>query len=303
MSKKIQLSIPTPCHENWDNMTPVQQGKFCDSCQKQVIDFSNMSDREIATFFKKPSTGSVCGRFMQDQLDKSIEIPKKRIPWVKYFFQISLPVFLASLKTSAQSNEIMGKPKAGVCSREIKGQTSLLNAIQKNILSDTIPIPKENGFIKQYESVFIGTVGMISVDKQRINKAMIKGRIIDENGNGIANATVMIKETKFGIAADENGFFSIKLKSGLRNLIVSSAGFETKEIDVKLGEFKNLIVQLDAVQMLGEVVVASDVYRKRMGGLISCVRITKTRALLTSLFHADSAKNILIQYDQVVQSI
>ena len=96
MSKKLQLSIPTPCHEDWDDMTPVQQarpddpfgrGKFCGSCQKQVVDFSNMSDRQVAEFFKKPSTGSVCGRFMTDQLDRSIEIPKKRIPWLKYFFQ------------------------------------------------------------------------------------------------------------------------------------------------------------------------------------------------------------------------
>jgi len=83
MRKKLQLSIPTPCHEKWDNMTPVQQGKFCGSCQKSVVDFSNMSDRQVAEFFKKPSAGSVCGRFMQDQLDRSIEIPKKRIPWVK----------------------------------------------------------------------------------------------------------------------------------------------------------------------------------------------------------------------------
>jgi hypothetical protein len=102
MSKHIQLSIADPCHENWDNMTPVAQGKFCGSCQKQVIDFSNMSDREVAQFFKKPSAGSICGRFMQDQLDRSIEIPKKRIPWVKYFFQFALPAFLISMKATAQ---------------------------------------------------------------------------------------------------------------------------------------------------------------------------------------------------------
>ena len=105
MSKKLNLTIPEPCHENWYTMTLVQQGKFCGSCQKQVVDFSTMSDRQLAEFFKKPSTGSVCGRFMTDQLDRSIEIPKKRIPWVKYFFQFAIPAFLVSIKVSAQKGQ------------------------------------------------------------------------------------------------------------------------------------------------------------------------------------------------------
>src|SRR5215211_7593598 len=102
MGKHLQLSVPTPCHENWDKMNPVEKGRFCDSCQKKVIDFSHMSDREVATFFKKPSTGSVCGRFMPDQLDRAFEIPRKRIPWLKYFFQITVPLFLANFKSKAQ---------------------------------------------------------------------------------------------------------------------------------------------------------------------------------------------------------
>src|SRR5258705_9337478 len=103
MGKKIQLSIADPCHENWDQMTPAEKGRFCDSCQKQVIDFTNMSDSQLAAFFKKPSSGSTCGRFFHDQLDRAMDIPKKRIPWVKYFFQFALPAFLLSTKATAQS--------------------------------------------------------------------------------------------------------------------------------------------------------------------------------------------------------
>jgi len=82
--KKIHLSIPRPCHENWDAMTPSDKGRFCASCQKTVIDFTNMSDRQLAAFFKKPPS-SVCGRVYDDQLNRGIEIPRKRIPWIKYF--------------------------------------------------------------------------------------------------------------------------------------------------------------------------------------------------------------------------
>ena len=95
--KKFELTIPKPCHENWDAMTPDDKGRFCGSCQKSVVDFSGMSDRQIAQFFKKP-IGSVCGRFHNDQLNREIEIPRKRIPWLRYFFTIALPAFLASCK-------------------------------------------------------------------------------------------------------------------------------------------------------------------------------------------------------------
>jgi len=112
MSKKLQLQIPNPCHENWAEMTSIERGRFCNSCQKKVVDFTNMSDREIAIFFKKPSTGSVCGRFMQDQLGRDIEIPRKRIPWVKYFFQLALPAFLASCGVRTQGKiKVAGETK------------------------------------------------------------------------------------------------------------------------------------------------------------------------------------------------
>ena len=74
MANKIQLVIPEPCHENWKEMTPVDKGRYCLACQKSVIDFTKMSDREIAQFFKKPSTGSVCGRFLDDLLVRTLHM-------------------------------------------------------------------------------------------------------------------------------------------------------------------------------------------------------------------------------------
>jgi hypothetical protein len=53
MSKTIQLHIPTPCSENWNDMTSNEQGRFCQNCQKTVIDFSSKTDKEIFDFFAK----------------------------------------------------------------------------------------------------------------------------------------------------------------------------------------------------------------------------------------------------------
>ena len=46
MRKSIQLHIPEPCHEDWTTMEPVEVGKYCAACQKQVVDFTGMSDLE-----------------------------------------------------------------------------------------------------------------------------------------------------------------------------------------------------------------------------------------------------------------
>jgi len=68
--KKISLMIPTPCHEDWDKMTPEEKGRCCASCQKTVLDLTKMGDRELAEFFKKP-VGSLCGVYFVQLIDKA----------------------------------------------------------------------------------------------------------------------------------------------------------------------------------------------------------------------------------------
>lgn len=110
LMKKINLSIPRPCHQSWDRMTEVEKGKFCTSCQKTVIDFTSMSDRQLAEFFKKPEAAT-CGRFHSDQLNRDIEIPRKGIPWIKYIFQITWPAFVFFLKSCGVKTDMRGKIK------------------------------------------------------------------------------------------------------------------------------------------------------------------------------------------------
>lgn len=68
------ISIPNPCHESWDAMTPANKGRFCQSCQKTVTDFSCMSDKEIISYLNNRQ-GEVCGRFNTTQLNKEICVP------------------------------------------------------------------------------------------------------------------------------------------------------------------------------------------------------------------------------------
>lgn len=65
----LQLSIPDPCHEDWNQMTPQENGRYCTQCSKVLTDFTQMSDQEIIQFFEN-NTENVCGRLTKTQTQK-----------------------------------------------------------------------------------------------------------------------------------------------------------------------------------------------------------------------------------------
>lgn len=303
MAKKFQLWIPEPCHENWENMLPSEQGRFCKACSKQVIDFSRMTDREIAQFFKKTSTGSLCGRFMDKQLNRDLEIPKKRIPWVRYFFQFALPAFLASGKLMAQGRinvkgetvlvlpekkkaqpgglrpgamtpHQQGTPSIIILEREgakdtgILKQLSQTDSLLQNKLMNASPASPTN--------LLEGRLGEIFVVNEI--ESTIKGVVINGEGKPVPLASISIKNTSHGVIADEKGKFNIKPAKNKNKLVllISSVGFLTKEIavDRNLEKGKDLVVQLDTNPVLKEVVVTAGYLTRRRGtsGLVWVIR-------------------------------
>jgi hypothetical protein len=285
MSKKIQLQIPTPCHENWDKMTAAEKGRFCDSCKKTVIDFSNMSDREIAFFFKKPSTHSICGRFMEDQLNRGIQIPKKRIPWLKYFFQFALPAFLISMKTSAQKP--VKKIITEMCAPTMGDTIVKWMPNEKNNIS--LPLLQSSQDNRK-EIIMDKLPGSVTISTQTI-----KGKIIDEEGNPVPFATVVIKGTKNGVATDKDGIFSMEVepKSAGVTIVATSVGFTAKEFQIQKEDFQSNAIILVTLQPLlqGEVVVVVGMIQR------------KTQAIpLISEFRKDTASKNFKIYPNPIQS-
>lgn len=76
MANKIQITIPRPCHENWQDMSADDKGRFCASCQKKVYDFTAATDREIVTVLNREK--DACGRFTVQQLNRDLAIPKEK---------------------------------------------------------------------------------------------------------------------------------------------------------------------------------------------------------------------------------
>lgn len=105
-TERFKISIPQPCTEDWNTMTPTEKGKFCSSCQKEVFDFTDKLDSEIAKIMSKNKHG-LCGRFRASQLQqvytyKVIEPDKKN--QLKYAAALALSVFTMK-NVHAQSNK------------------------------------------------------------------------------------------------------------------------------------------------------------------------------------------------------
>ena len=147
MLKTLRIDIPQPCHENWQAMTPAEQGRHCAACDKVVMDFTAMSEAEIKAFFaQKPK--KTCGRFRPDQL-RTYTLPTQgfRIGWRPALAAIGLglsavlaypSVAIAQDQTAYSHPEQQGdtpKPNANLDVLHIKGQV----LIQDN--HETYPLP------------------------------------------------------------------------------------------------------------------------------------------------------------------
>lgn len=69
-SEKFHVQVTNPCSQSWEEMKTVPEGKFCQSCEKTVIDFSLLSDRQIIELLR--STNKGCGRFSNEQLNRDL---------------------------------------------------------------------------------------------------------------------------------------------------------------------------------------------------------------------------------------
>lgn len=78
----IIVRVPEPCHEDWNKMTPEKQGRFCSSCSKTVVDFSNKTDTEISTILLENKDQKMCGHFKASQVNRplSFKIDMNNLP-------------------------------------------------------------------------------------------------------------------------------------------------------------------------------------------------------------------------------
>ncbi|WP_343795081.1 energy transducer TonB [Gaetbulibacter jejuensis] len=119
MKPHYSISIPKPCHENWLKMTPNEKGRFCQSCSKTVVDFTNMTTDDIQDFIHNNKHQRICGHIKQSQLDTiNLKVSQSVFDQTLSFHKMFLLALLLAMGTTIFS-----------CADE-KGNTKKIESIE-----------------------------------------------------------------------------------------------------------------------------------------------------------------------------
>jgi hypothetical protein len=92
------FSVPNPCNESWDGMKPDGNGRYCNACQKTVIDFTTKTEQEIIEYLQANVGKKMCGTFKTAQLlQQQKKVEQQKNESVLRFIAAILLVFGSSL--------------------------------------------------------------------------------------------------------------------------------------------------------------------------------------------------------------
>jgi hypothetical protein len=221
MTNIKSISIPNACHESWQQMTPVDQGRHCLQCCKTVTDFSNMSNNEIISYLA--SANNVCGRFNEQQLtDLNHHLYAETPPagtWKRWVVMISLLSSTMFFKASAQIKPTVVQTNSGQ--------------------SESKP-----------DQMILGKV--MAPDSNRYQ--VMRGQVADRDNACLAGVTVKIKGTNIGAVTDANGKFTLYKVKPTDIIVFNFIGYESQEVKVDSSPYKTYNIAMKEM-LLGEVVV------------------------------------------------
>ncbi|HZY40182.1 MAG TPA: carboxypeptidase-like regulatory domain-containing protein [Mucilaginibacter sp.] len=207
------ISIPTPCHQSWQQMETRGNGRHCAHCSKIVVDFSKMTNDEILAYLS--GTSNVCGRFSQIQLmgindQLSVREPTKTYRWKRWLIAASL--FSSGLISKAYAQTM---PSAGWTIQQA---------------------PADSARIKIAPADSSGIKPMIY---------HVSGDVIGSDDKlPVVGATVRIKGTAIGAVTDVQGHFQFAVQKLKAVLVISYIGYETKEVKVSFEKTSDLNITL-----------------------------------------------------------
>ena len=108
---KTKITLPEPCNEDWNKMTPTEKGAFCSLCSKEVKDFTKSSDIEILKIIEE-SENQICGHITNNQLNRPLNrtpsnLKKWIIPFAASFSALTVSCDMNAQNESAKVGKMM----------------------------------------------------------------------------------------------------------------------------------------------------------------------------------------------------
>ncbi len=190
----LKVSIPEPCHEDWNKMEPIEiNRRHCQSCEKVVTDFTNMTDVQIGNHLRKG--GNLCGRFRKSQLDRRIAVGGPRR-------------FSGLRAAAAASGLLFAVPAAAQTLPDApthQVDTQIQGGIKANTTKPTDPTLKGN--------------------------VRVSGKVTDSDGEGLIGASVLLQGTTTGTITDIDGLFTIEVPADSSVILaLYYTGFSTETV-------------------------------------------------------------------------
>lgn len=117
--------------------------------------------------------------------------------------------------------------------------------------------PRLSGVVFQ-----LAMLAALLMTSQAFAQNKITGRVVDEKGDGLPGATVVVEGTTIGTVSDIEGNYSISAPADAENLVFSFVGYATQTVPIAGQSAIDITLEVDA-ETLSEVVVVGYGTQKR----------------------------------------
>ncbi len=220
---KNALQITQSCSEKFESFVPTPNGGFCSSCEKEVIDSTNMPEPELIASFNNKTTNTR-GQFKNTQL-KTYRTPSM----------------------SRRNNGFLTRSMAMVgLSLLSLGSVASLRA--QDLANADAPLKTEVSVSQK----------PLDTNSFIVQEYTVKGTVLDETNEPLSGVNVVLKGTAEGVVTDLDGKFEFPRTLEVDDVLVFSfIGYETKEYVVPESNLSTLDITITFdtvdVELMGAV--------------------------------------------------
>jgi len=218
-----EIKFSFNCSEDWSKMEVNGAGRNCTNCNNTVFDFSHLTNQEIIKFLKYRKNQKTCARISELQLESINSVLNCN----------NSPVLPGPYLAAALLSTLIACSPA----KKVTTAQCLTGSSRVEILSD-------------------------NVNPDNSVTTLIKGKIVDRNGEPLINAKLQVNEINRGVFSDLDGNFEMEIPNSdisdkMTNCLTSSFyGYE--KCQIPLNEVKNKAIKIvleEDPALMGEIMI------------------------------------------------